>query len=114
MHFARIHRHATVLGIQTPDNLAESVFEALNDLELPSEENDSADQAAFLVRVGVRSNGEHYVEPTVIRTWPTLTRKAAWSALSFSSLGSSRSFRASKTLSAKLSGVCIPRTVAWR
>jgi branched-subunit amino acid aminotransferase/4-amino-4-deoxychorismate lyase len=35
MHFARIHRHATVLGIQTPDNLAKRVFETLNDLELP-------------------------------------------------------------------------------
>jgi branched-subunit amino acid aminotransferase/4-amino-4-deoxychorismate lyase len=70
MHFARIRRHATVLGIQTPDNLAKSVFEALTDLELPDEANDSADQAAFLVIVGVRSNGELYVEPAVIQTWP--------------------------------------------
>ena len=70
MHFARISRHATVLGIQTPDNLAEKVFEVLADLSLPGEANDSADQAAFLVRVGVRANGEFYIEPTTIRTWP--------------------------------------------
>ena len=70
MHFARISRHAAVLGIQTPDNLAERFFEALADLELPGEANDSADQAAFLVRAGVRANSELYVEPTIIRTWP--------------------------------------------
>ena len=69
MHFARIRRHAIVLGIETPDNLAESVFEALADLEIPGKANDSEDQAAFLVRAGVRSSGELYVEPTVIRTW---------------------------------------------
>tara|TARA_B110000014_G_scaffold169956_1_gene120674 strand:- start:493 stop:1266 length:774 start_codon:yes stop_codon:yes gene_type:complete len=69
MHFARIRRHAIVLGIQTPDNLAEGVFEALADLEIPGKANDSADQAAFLIRAGVRSSGELYVEPTVIRTW---------------------------------------------
>jgi branched-subunit amino acid aminotransferase/4-amino-4-deoxychorismate lyase len=76
MHFDRIHRHATVLGIQTPDNLAKSVFEVLTDLELPGEANDSTDQAAFLVIVGVRSNGEFYVEPVVIRTWPEVPLSA--------------------------------------
>ena len=29
MHFARLSRHAAVLGIETPDDLAERVFEAL-------------------------------------------------------------------------------------
>ncbi len=76
MHFDRIHRHATVLGIQTPDNLAKSVFEVLTDLELPGEANNSTDQAAFLVIVGVRSNGEFYVEPVVIRTWPEVPLSA--------------------------------------
>jgi len=28
MHFARISRHAAVLGIEAPDDLAERVFEA--------------------------------------------------------------------------------------
>ena len=70
MHFARISRHAAVLGIQIPDNLAEGVFEALGALEHPGEPNGSADQAAFLVRAGVRANGEIFVEPAVIRTWP--------------------------------------------
>ena len=49
MHFARIRRHAAVLGIQTPDNLAESVFDALTGLEIPGKTNDSTDQASFLV-----------------------------------------------------------------
>ena len=70
MHFARISRHAAVLGIQIPDNLAERVFEALGALEHPGEPNGSADQAAFLVRAGVRADGEIFVEPAVIRTWP--------------------------------------------
>ena len=70
MHFARISRHAAVLGIQIPDNLAERVFEALGALEHPGEPNGSADQAAFLVRAGVRANGEMFIEPAVIRTWP--------------------------------------------
>ena len=70
MHFARISRHAAVLGIQTPDNLAETVFETLVDLEHPGEPNGSEYQADFLVRAGVRANGEIFVEPAVIRTWP--------------------------------------------
>jgi len=70
MHFARISRHAAVLGIEAPDDLAERVFEALGTLEHPSEPNDSTDQATFLIRAGVRANGEIFVEPTVIRTWP--------------------------------------------
>ena len=70
MHFARISRHAAVLGIEIPDNLAEKVFEALVDLEHPGEPNSSADQAAFLVRAGVRANGEVFVKPAAIRTWP--------------------------------------------
>ena len=70
MHFARISRHAAILGIEVPDNLAETVFETLVDLEHPGEPNGSADQAAFLIRVGVRSNGELFVDPIVIQTWP--------------------------------------------
>lgn len=70
MHFARMARHAAVLGIPMPDDLPKMVFDALADLEHPGEANDSADQAAFLVRAGVRSSGEVYVEPAVIRTWP--------------------------------------------
>jgi len=69
MHFARISRHAAVLGIEAPDDLAERVFEALGALEHPGEPNGSADQAAFLVRAGVRADGEIFVEPAVIRTW---------------------------------------------
>jgi len=70
MHFARMERHAAILGIAMPDDLAETVFDTLTDLEQFGEANDSSDQAAFLVRVGVRSSGEVYVEPAVIRTWP--------------------------------------------
>ena len=70
MHFARMARHAAVLGIPMPDDLPKIVFDARADLEHPGEANDSADQAAFLVRAGVRSSGEVYVEPAVIRAWP--------------------------------------------
>ena len=70
MHFARMERHAAILGIPMPDDLAESVFGALADLEHPGEANDSVDQAAFLVRAGVRSSGEVYVESATIQTWP--------------------------------------------
>ena len=70
MHFARMERHAAILGIPMPDDLAERVFGALADLEHPGEANDSVDQAAFLVRAGVRSSGEVYVESATIQTWP--------------------------------------------
>ena len=86
MHFARMARHAAVLGIPMPDDLPEMVFDALADLKHPDEANDSADQAAFLVRAGVRSSGEVYVEPAVIRTWPDSPLSAISLAVSYTHL----------------------------
>ena len=68
MHFARIHRHAVVLGITAPDDLSERVFAMLDELEHPDNPNDSPDQAAFLVSAGVKSDGEVYATPYSIQT----------------------------------------------
>ena len=70
MHFARIHRHAVVLGITAPDDLMHRVFGLLEDIERPSEPNDSPDQGAFLIRAGVTSDGEVFATPYSIQTWP--------------------------------------------
>lgn len=70
LHFARIRRHAKVLGIDIPDNLEAAVLSRLDGLERPGEPNDSPDQANFLLIVEVSSEGEIRLEPLGIKKWP--------------------------------------------
>jgi branched-subunit amino acid aminotransferase/4-amino-4-deoxychorismate lyase len=70
IHFARIRRHAKVLGIDVPGDLEEKVRSRLEGLEHPGEPNDSPDQANFLLIVEVSSEGEVRLEPRTIQKWP--------------------------------------------
>jgi len=70
MHFARIQRHANILGIDIPTDFPNKIFSILDDLEHPGDANPCDDQAAFLVSLGVRRNGEIFVEPFVLNTYP--------------------------------------------
>ena len=70
MHFARIHRHAKILGIDVPDGLVDTVISGLGGLEHPGEPNESPDQANFLLIVEVSSEGEIRLEPRIIQKWP--------------------------------------------
>ena len=70
MHFARIRRHSTVLGIEVPEDLPERVFDLLEDIEHPGAPNDSPGQAPFLLVMGVRSDGEVFIDPLTIQQWP--------------------------------------------
>ena len=69
MHFARIHRHAKILGISVPENLVDTVYSGLEGLEHPGEPNESPDQANFLLIVEVSSEGEIRLEPLTIQKW---------------------------------------------
>ena len=69
MHFARIYRHAKILGIDIPTDFPNKIFSILDDLEHPGDANLSEDQAAFLVSLGVKRNGEIFVEPFVLNTY---------------------------------------------
>ncbi len=69
MHFARIQRHANILGIDIPTDFPNKIFSILDDLEHPGDANPSDDQADFLVSLGVRRNGEIFVEPFVLNTY---------------------------------------------
>ncbi|MBK70064.1 MAG: hypothetical protein CMB53_01510 [Euryarchaeota archaeon] len=69
LHFARIRRHAKVLGIDIPHDLEETVFSRLEALEHPGEPNDSQDQANFLLIVEASSEGDIRLEPRTIQKW---------------------------------------------
>ena len=45
LHFARIRRHAEILGIDVPEDLSDIVHSKLGDMEHPGEPNDSPDQS---------------------------------------------------------------------
>ena len=70
LHFARIRRHAKVLGIGVPDDLERTVLSRLEGLGHPGEPNDSPDQANFLLIVEVSAEGEVRLEPRTIQKWP--------------------------------------------
>jgi len=70
MHFDRIQRHAEILGIDIPHDFVIKVYSMLDDVEKPGEANPSSDQAPFLIAAGIRKNGEIFVNPYVISTYP--------------------------------------------
>lgn len=76
LHFDRIRRHAARLGIDVPVDLRDRVFDILAQTEHPGEPNRSIDQAAFLVAIGVRSDGDVFVEPIILQEWMEATLDA--------------------------------------
>ncbi len=69
LHFTRIRRHATRLGIEVPEDLSDRVFDLLAAAETPGVPNTNVDQAAYLVAVGVKSDGEVFVDPIALQEW---------------------------------------------
>lgn len=69
LHFDRIRRHASRLGIDVPEDLPERVFDILAETERPGKPNSSGDQAAYLVAIGVKSDGEIFVDPIILQEW---------------------------------------------
>ena len=76
LHFDRIRRHAARLGIDVPVDLRDRVFDILAQTEHPGEPNRGIDQAAFLVAIGVRSDGDVFVEPIILQEWMEATLDA--------------------------------------
>ena len=70
LHFARIRRHAEILGIDVPEDLSDIVLSGLGGLEHPGEPNDSPDQSDFLLIVEVSKEGQARIEPLTIEKWP--------------------------------------------
>ena len=69
LHITRIRRHATRLGIEVPEDLSDRVFDLLAAAETPGVPNTNVDQAAYLVAVGVKSDGEVFVDPIALQEW---------------------------------------------
>ena len=67
LHFARIRRHAEILGIDVPVDLSDIVHSKLGDMEHPGEPNDSPDQSEFLLIVEVDKEGQIRMEPLTIQ-----------------------------------------------
>ena len=76
LHFARIRRHAEILGIDVPEDLSDIVHSKLGDLEHPGEPNDSPDQSEFLLIVEVDKEGQIRMEPLTIQKWPNRSLSA--------------------------------------
>ena len=70
LHFARIRRHAEILGIDVPEDLSDIVLAGLGGLEHPGEPNNSPDQSDFLLIVEVSKEGQTRIEPLTIEKWP--------------------------------------------
>lgn len=76
LHFARIRRHAEILGIDVPVDLSDIVHSKLGDMEHPGEPNDSPDQSEFLLIVEVDKEGQIRMEPLTIQKWPNRSLSA--------------------------------------
>ena len=76
LHFARIRRHAEILGIDVPEDLSDIVHSKLGDMEHPGEPNDSPDQSEFLLIVEVDKEGQIRMEPLTIQKWPNRSLSA--------------------------------------
>jgi len=76
LHFDRIERHAARLGIDVPKDLPDRVFDLLFEIDKPGDPNTSDDQAAYLVAIGVRSDGEVFADPMVLQEWTDSTLNA--------------------------------------